>query len=412
MKVALLTNIVSPHQLPLAEGIVKLVGVDNYCYAYTESFHEERAIMGWGDGHAPKWCKKADACRDFLNRADILYSGVRDIPLFERRANEGRKTFYISERWFKPFCIARRINLPGIFKLLSLRYLKMARKIVSLLELRGLVYLPQGIWAARDMTRICGLMHGDVRCLFRAPELSFENKPGGKIWLKNGGDGRKYCCDKMRMWGYFVKSSEFRGKSLASKDESAAPVSHSKHSHSPIRSLSKSSTLRVLWVGRLLKLKRVDTIIRAVGELSIHNSHTHPLSNFQLSLDIYGTGPEEARLKKIASKYGDVIKFYPPVPIEDVRKLMREHDVYVLASNGYEGWGAVVSEALEEGMTVLGTYEAGSSMTMLPKTHVFHAGDWKSLAKSLLSVAKGELGSTGIGEWTAEYAAERLMTIV
>ena len=62
---------------------------------------------------------------------------------------------------------------------------------------------------------------------------------------------------------------------------------------------------------------------------------------------------------------------------------MREHDVYVLASNGYEGWGAVVSEALEEGMKVVGTYEAGSSGTMLPKSNLFHAGDWKGLLNIL-----------------------------
>ena len=161
----------------------------------------------------------------------------------------------------------------------------------------------------------------------------------------------------------------------------------------------------MLWVGRLLKLKRVDTIIRAVGELSQTYASSPRLNtnDYQLTttLDIYGSGPEELRLKKMATKYGDVIKFHPPVPIDEVRKLMREHDVYVLASNGYEGWGAVVSEALEEGMRVVGTYEAGSSATMLPETCLFHSGDWKTLKRILQS----EIPQCGIGTWTAKETA-------
>ena len=154
--------------------------------------------------------------------------------------------------------------------------------------------------------------------------------------------------------------------------------------------------MKVLWVGRLLKWKRVDTIIKAVGECS---------KSKKITLDVYGFGPEEAKLKRLASKYGDVIKFYPPVPINEVRKLMQEHDVYVLSSNGYEGWGAVVSEALEEGMKVIGTYEAGSCATILPESNLFHAGDWRRL-KELL---EGDVERVGIEPWTAKSAAEVLL---
>ena len=64
----------------------------------------------------------------------------------------------------------------------------------------------------------------------------------------------------------------------------------------------------------------------------------------------------------------DMVMFMPAQPMEKVRELMREHDLFVLASNAYEGWGAVVSEALEEGMRVLGTFEAGASAAILPVT--------------------------------------------
>ena len=129
----------------------------------------------------------------------------------------------------------------------------------------------------------------------------------------------------------------------------------------------------------------------------------------KIIIDIYGTGPDEANLKKLAAKYGeDIIKFHPPVPIAKVRELMREHDVYVMASNGYEGWGAVVSEALEEGMKVIGTYEAGSCATMLPEKCLYRAGAWRRLMAILVS----DLPKVDVGEWTARKASETLLASI
>ena len=90
---------------------------------------------------------------------------------------------------------------------------------------------------------------------------------------------------------------------------------------------------------------------------------------------------------------------------------MREHDIYVLASNAYEGWGAVVSEALEEGMNVIGTYEAGASATILPNERLFHSGDCKALVAIIENERKGTLPSCTIGNWTAEKAADMLCRI-
>jgi glycosyltransferase involved in cell wall biosynthesis len=336
--------------------------------------------------------------------------------LIAKRAALGKMTVYYSERWFKP-------NV-GVFRLLSLSYLKMAWRFVELLRTgKWLTFYPVGIHAAEDMARLCGLFAGDLRCLFRAPKLDFERRPGGRIYIREQGTGnreqdKKYCLDKMRMWGYFVEASR-QSSVVGHQCQSQLATNDQQPTTNPPLTTNDYplTTVKVLWVGRFLNWKRVDTIIRAVGELATNsisdnlhsptrnsnsNSPTPPLTHSQLSLDIYGTGPEETRLKKLAAKYDDVIKFYPPVPIDEVRRLMREHDIYVLASNAYEGWGAVVSEALEEGMKVIGTYEAGSSATILPKECLFHAGDWKGLFKLL----KADVSTVGIGSWSAENAVE------
>lgn len=369
MKFVFFTNSVSPHQVPLAHEIIKLLSESNYRYVYTDSLIAERRQMGWSSALNEAWCLQGDENTVVLSEADVLMSGGRAPNLFEKRAKEGKKTLYCSERWFKPPIGFLRVFVPS--------YFKMARRIVKLLnESENFYYLPMGVHAARDMARICGLMNGDLRCLFRAPKLDFERKPGGRIWISGEPQNtRKYCLDKMRMWGYFVE--EGNGERVLGKREEC---------------------VKVLWVGRLLDWKRVDTIIKAVGECS---------KSKEITLDIYGVGPEEAKLKKMAAKYGDVIKFYPPVPINEVRKLMREHDVYVLSSNAYEGWGAVVSEALEEGMSVIGTYEAGSSGTILPEGNLFHAGDWRRLKKLL----QNDILRVDIGLWTANGASEYIKSV-
>jgi glycosyltransferase involved in cell wall biosynthesis len=212
-------------------------------------------------------------------------------------------------------------------------------------------------------------------------------------WSKNDMLSLGIRGDQIWNWGYFVENGE-RGMGNGERREDGA--------------------LRVLWVGRLLKLKRVDTIIRAVGELSRAHTASQRLTtnNYPLTttLDIYGAGPEEAKLRRLAKGHEDIVRFHQPVAIGEVRKLMREHDVYVMASDENEGWGAVVNEALEEGMRVLGTFEAGASAAMLPEERLFHAGDWRGLADLIVKESGGELPACSIGDWTAAKTAERLVS--
>ena len=369
MKFAIYTECVSPHQLPMAREVARELGSDNFRNIYDHPLRQERINMGWDPSVREKWeliaSNDVRKANEILETAVVLFSSFRNPSLFENRSKRGLLTIYYGERWFKPWL--------GILRLLFPPYFSMARRFVKLFKSRyNVLYYPMGIHAARDMARLCGLMNGDWKCLFRSPKLDFERKPGGRIWVKdeprNTQNTRKYCLDKMRMWGYFVEEGlGASGQELVDSEK----VSDS--SELGVKECGRGG-VKVLWVGRLLDWKRVDTIIKAVGECS---------KSKKITLDVYGLGPEEAKLKKLAAKYGDVIKFYPPVPISEVRKLMREHDVYVLSSNGYEGWGAVVSEALEEGMAVIGTYEAGSSGTILPESNLFHVGNWKKLQRIL-----------------------------
>lgn len=399
MRIALLTNIVSPHQLPLARALVRRVGAENYRYIHTEAMHGERARMGWGTA-GEAWCRQGGEDDVALGEADVVYSEERAITLFRKREEKRKITFYVSERWFKP--------LLGFLRLLDPRYFLMAWRFARCVSGGGFLCLPQGIHAARDFARLLGLFSGDVRCLFRAPKVAFESRPGGVVvplapavqagcldeeavrfakkygfvQIPKGHWGElkpKGVFAKLRMWGYFVSPGKPRGEG-----GHALPIKHPP---------------RVLWVGRMLDLKRVVDLVRAC--------RPHPdLKREGIYLDLYGHGPEEERLRKFAEG-AETIRFHDFVPVERVRDLMRAHDVYVLPSNAYEGWGAVVSEALEEGVRVLATVDSGAGATLLPPSHLFAAGDVKRLAALL----RGTIAPLSIGPWTAEGAAEALLQL-
>lgn len=392
MKIVLLTPWISPHELPLAERLARKLTGRDFCYLHLHPSPPNHRLWGWEKLGKQPWCRMTDIHDSALYETELLISGLRLPDLFSERADRHLRTYYVSERWFKPTLGFLRLLSPSYF----LRAWRMMRGFISG---RGLL-LPQGIHAARDFARLMGLFSGDIRCFFRSPKVAFESCPGGVIvplkqaiatgvldadavafakrhgfvqisrehWGKVKPTGR-YA--KMRLWGYFVAPGQ--GKPAARAD----------------------GPLRILWVGRMLDWKRVSTLVVAVKSLS------------NVTLDLYGRGPAEGRLKQLAEEC-EAIRFHDYVPVEEVRNLMRAHDVYVLSSDGGEGWGAVVSEALEEGMTVIGTAEAGASATILPPECLYPAGDVVALRRLLETL---RLKSGGIGPWTAEYAAESLLKL-
>lgn len=356
MTVALYTNIISPHQLPLAREIVRRIGKAGYRYVYTEDLHDERTRMGWASERpSDVSCLKLDAggealeteeARQWLERCDVLLCCFRDLALIERRSRKGLRTYYVNERWFKPPL--------GYLRMLVPSFRRMAKRFVSLTERHERFrLLPIGVHACHDFRRL------GVRP------------------------------DKMTTWGYFVE---------ASQRPSPSPR--------PARS-GAQDVLRILWVGRLLAFKRVDTLFKAVNACQ---------GKFPIELTVAGDGPMRCRLERLAQRlfggHPGTLSFQHSVPIEQVRALMQSHDVYVLTSNGYEGWGAVVSEAIEEGMTVFGTYEAGSCATILPDAQLFSAGDWRRLSRLLEAFHSNPQRFDNGGDflWTAARAAERLLS--
>lgn len=186
---------------------------------------------------------------------------------------------------------------------------------------------------------------------------------------------------KMIPWGYFVEPSVLEENSMR-------------------RDSPHECSLKALCIGRLVPLKRFDTVIRAVARAKTEG--------VQCDLTIVGSGPEESRLKNLANQQSVNCEFCPQVPIDRVRSIMRMHDVLVFSSDGQDGWGAVVSESLEEGLRVIGTFETGAAATILPQSNLFHVGDHKRLAEIL----KQGPAKVPVGDWSAAGAARRLWRVL
>lgn len=342
---AILTNVVSPHMVPLGGLIANQAECASFGYFAVGHITAIRQKIGWRDKNCPVWVKiKSDGMsyQEFVREnglldVDVLLLTLRDYELVKMRAARGLRTWFIFERWFKPPL--------GMWRLLSPRFLLMAIRMVRLILSGRLMGLPIGIYAAQDMARLCGLLTGDLRCLLRAPKIAFERTTGGAMMLRDGRTGTRYGLPNMRMWAYYVEGAE---------------LTHHR------------AEVRAMWVGRFLAWKHVEDVIQACIMAGI-------------SLDLYGVGPEKERIEKMFSRE-PLIAFHGPLNAVEVREQMQQHAIYVLASDAYEGWGVVVNEAMLEGMAVVGSIAAGSPATLIDdgvNGLLFKARDVKGLAACL-----------------------------
>lgn len=111
---------------------------------------------------------------------------------------------------------------------------------------------------------------------------------------------------------------------------------------------------RVLFVGRFIECKRLDLLISVLGSLAKTKA-------IEFKLQAVGSGPLEQTLRAHGERViGDRLQWLGRQPMNEVRALMASVDCLVLPSQ-YDGWGAVVSEALMAGTPVIASDACGSA---------------------------------------------------
>ena len=132
--------------------------------------------------------------------------------------------------------------------------------------------------------------------------------------------------EKLYDWGYFTES----------------------HNKEEVEE-SSSQTVKFVFVGRLDENKNCLLLLDTLSKIQ---------ANF--SMTVVGDGICRSKMEHFW-KNDSRFSYSGLLPNTEVHKVIRQHDVLILPSN-YDGWGAVVNEALQNGTRVVCSENCGSAV--------------------------------------------------
>ena len=145
---------------------------------------------------------------------------------------------------------------------------------------------------------------------------------------------------------------------------------------------------RILFVGQLIRRKRVDLVIEALRRLS----------ELEVELTVVGGGPlEDALRRRVRGELEGRVSWLGRVPMEEVQGYMARADCLILPSS-HDGWGVVVSEALMVGTPVICSDRCGAAAVVRCSGQggVFKSGDVRDLTKRIeAEVSRGGQSDAG-----------------
>lgn len=166
----------------------------------------------------------------------------------------------------------------------------------------------------------------------------------------------------------------------------------------PRREVQDHGSFRIMYLGRIIRLKDGITAIQALKRLA----------DCDWRLDVVGDGPDLSRWKEAAAKSGVAgrIRFCPAVENGAIGGLFREVDLLLLPSRK-DGWGAVVNEALMCGVPVVCSDNCGAADLLREpwRGATFKTGSAESLRGVLQGLIqrgrRTEEASARVREWSS-----------
>jgi glycosyltransferase involved in cell wall biosynthesis len=353
---------INHHQVPLCKELMHIVGDGNFIYAVQELEERFRTNMGW-ETYSESWIiqinNDSEKFEQLFLSADVVICSVRDFyDLMLKRLKNEKVTFYYTERWFKIGIAELNLYMKGISKL-RLLHPKFLKIVLGFRKLS-------------KSNKFYFLAQG----VYAAYDFRFLG----------------LCKNRIYNWGYFTEIEPH---------------------FSNIKALPPKK-FNILWCGRIISWKRLEVLIFAFSKICRDNN---------VHLTILGDGTSRSDIMKLSKEVlpEGTYSFLESQPYHKVREIMQEADVYVLPSDGYEGWGAVVNEAMAESCVVVGNEMAGAVKTVIEDRingFIFKDGDVNGLAKILLELIENpilynrvlsESVSSIKNLWSAEIASKRLM---
>jgi len=384
MRFAFVSNYINHHQIPLANCMHEILG-NNYRFIETQKMDGERIAMGWkkksGDlAYVRRLFESEQECLRLIRDSDIvMFGGCEDESLIADRLEAGKPVWRYSERIYR--CGRWRFVSP-----------------------RGLL----------------NKYHDHIR---------FGNSP---VWLLCAGayvagdfsligayKGKRF------KWGYFPEFIDYGNKLSELISGKAGQQAIFGLNTAGDNTISKpgrkygntQSPSVILAVGRFLPLKHFETILLAAAKVARQGL------NFELRL--IGEGQSGQTLRRMAAdrklRLAGNVRFLGYMPPELVRREMEKADIFVLASDRREGWGAVLNEAMNSACVCLASSQAGATPFLIEHgINGFHfkARDASGLARLLANVLekpalRREIAQKAYetikNDWHPAVAAKRLL---
>lgn len=161
------------------------------------------------------------------------------------------------------------------------------------------------------------------------------------------------------------------------------------------------STVRIIYVGRFEKYKRIDIFLQVLSEVYRLNPHTHGM--------IVGDGPLRKSLEDLSMELHlgpDVVKFTGIV--DDMPSAYQQADILVLTSE-FEGMPNVVLEAMACGLPVVAT-DVGAVPDIVSHGitgDIVPVGDTNGLIKYVLGLVQSATLRQDMGSRARTLAEER-----
>ena len=357
ISLAYCTNIWTHHQAPICIELVKLLGVEHFKMCLFEPVHEERRQLGWAsDVPDYNWIAGPPRSSSDMERLAQIVCDA-DVAVLGACPIEIQAVRVSTGKL--TFIMSERMMRKRFFhlRMINPRFARGIRRLRLIANRPNVHYLAIGEYALSDAK------------LLRV----FDDR----IWK----------------WAYFISQPD--------------RLFYERY----------SSSVRLLWAGRFLDLKRVDVILRAMKLLEY--------TKVSYSLDLIGNGQMRNNIELLVKRLelDNRVRFYDSMPYEAVRERMTESDIYILPSNHLEGWGAVVGEAMSEGCVVVASRSAGASNVLIEHGRtgfLFDDGDVRGLADILSmliinSKIRREVGQAATDYmrqlWHPRIGAERLIEL-
>ena len=167
--------------------------------------------------------------------------------------------------------------------------------------------------------------------------------------------------------------------------------------------VSSSGTTRISAMGRMVKKKGFDVLIRALEKM---NAQGH-----DIVLHLGGDGPEKKNLQQLASELGISNRVVFTGWVSDVSGFLRGTSLFVLPSYD-EPFGIVVLEAMSQGVAIVSTPTQGPIEILDDRIAWFaEAGDVNLLADTIMNAIgdvhmRAEKASRALEKFKTTYTRE------